>query len=227
MEKKLISAEGINAEIYLSDNMTSPLVVLVSHGDEWEEVFDKLKKMDVSDFTLASVRVNDWNNDLSPWPAEPVAKWDTGYAGGADRFLGILEERLIPDITASSGITPIYTAVAGYSLGGLFSLYSLCRTDIFKRVASVSGSLWYPGFSDYMKKHGMVRKPERIIMSLGDREKKTKNMYLKTVEEKTLEVKNFYEDCGIDVSFRFNPGNHFTDPAGRTADAVAEMIRED
>ena len=38
-----------------------------------------------------------------------------------------------------------FIGIAGYSLAGLFALYALYKTDAFTRVASMSGSLWFPG----------------------------------------------------------------------------------
>lgn len=39
----------------------------------------------------------------------------------------------------------VFIGIAGYSLAGLFALYALYKTDVFTRVASMSGSLWFPG----------------------------------------------------------------------------------
>ena len=42
-----------------------------------------------------------------------------------------------------------YHAIAGDSMAGLFAVYALYRTQVFSRVASASGSLWYPGLLEY------------------------------------------------------------------------------
>ena len=46
---------------------------------------------------------------------------------------------------------------------------ALCETDFFGCAASVSGSLWYPGFAPYLQ--GRLPRPaQAVYLSLGDRE---------------------------------------------------------
>ena len=78
-----------------------------------------------------------------------------------------------------------YVGIAGYSLAGLFALYAMYRCDCFARVASMSGSLWFPKFREYVLRHELMRQPEMLYMSLGDAEAKTKHAVLKTVQENT------------------------------------------
>ena len=70
--------------IYPASNTGSPLVILNSFGDEGEAVYEELRKMKTSDFTLASIKITDWNSDLSPWAIPPVYKNDEPFTGGAD-----------------------------------------------------------------------------------------------------------------------------------------------
>ena len=77
----------------------------------------------------------------------------------------------------------MFTGIAGYSLGGLFALYAAYHCDEFRRVASMSGSLWFPDFREYVLSHDFANRPDRIYLSLGDKEAKTRNPVLKTVQE--------------------------------------------
>ncbi len=65
---------------------------------------------------------------------------------------------------------PAWRGIAGYSLAGLFALYAICQTDVFSRVGCMSGSLWFPGFKEYVFSHEPKRWADCIYFSLGDRE---------------------------------------------------------
>ena len=49
---------------------------------------------------------------------------------------------------------------------------------------SVSGSLWFPGFREYVL-FPPVHQPDCVYFSLGDKERKTRNSVLQTVQENT------------------------------------------
>ena len=125
-------------------------------------------------------------------------------------------ERELPEIS--------WRGIAGYSLGGLFAIYSLYITDSFSRAASMSGSLWFPGFREYVLTHEMKITPRCLYFSLGNRENKTRNPYMKTVRDNTEEIEAFYKGKGIDTVFELNPGNHFRDGIKRTAAGIAWIL---
>ena len=89
----------------------------------------------------ASISNLDWNKDLSPWESPSLYKKEESFSGGADAYLLLLTEKIIPAICDLLGTKPSYVALAGYSLAGLFSMYSAYNAEIFARIASVSGSL--------------------------------------------------------------------------------------
>ena len=86
-----------------------------------------------------------WERDLTPWPAERVFRRGGDFTGGAGEYLKVLAEN-IRKTERELGIVPSVRALAGYSLGGLFSLYASYLTDEYPAVCSVSGSMWYEGF---------------------------------------------------------------------------------
>ena len=61
-------------------------------------------------------------------------------------------------------------------------------------------------------------------MSLGDREAKTKNKVMATVEDNTKAIAEHYKSLGTDVLFEMNQGGHFTYPAMRTAKGIAFLL---
>ena len=119
---------------------------------------------------------------------------------------------------------PAWRGIAGYSLAGLFALYAICQTDVFSRVGCMSGSLWFPGFKEYVFSHEPKHRPDCIYFSLGDKESKTKNPILRTVQENTKEICAYYRRKGIDTVFQLNPGNHFVQSVERAAAGIAWML---
>ena len=208
-------------QIFPSESRTAPLIVLNAAGNEWEAVHESIGN-DASLAVIANLR---WNDDLSPWAAGAVFRGGSPFGGMADEYIELLSGTIVPYIVESSGMQPAYTAIAGYSLAGLFALYAAYRTDIFSRIASVSGSLWYPGFSSYAESHAMVADPERIYFSIGDREAKTSNPYMRIVEEETHKLSDMYRERGIRTVFEKNPGNHFHDASGRIVKGIRWLIR--
>lgn len=107
----------------------------------------------------------------------------------------------------------------------LFAIYSMYNCDDFDRVASISGSLWFPGFLEYVFDNRMKVTPDRIYMSLGDKEKKTGNPQLSKVQINTEAMVKHFKDAGISVTWELNPGNHFTDSSGRCAAGINALVR--
>lgn len=119
------------------------------------------------------------------------------------------------------GLKPCAIYIAGYSMAGLFALYSLYKTDRFAGAASCSGSLWFPGFSEYVHEHEFASATSKIYLSLGDREAKTKNPVMAMVEDNTRNIAELYSSQGCNMLFEMNQGGHFNDPELRTAKGIA------
>ena len=206
-------------DIFACEQDDCPVVYLNTFQEEGETVFRALREACCPPLSLVAISGLDWNHDMTPWEIPPIFKGDTPCSGGADGYLKILTEQIVPFAEQEIGSVS-WRGIAGYSLAGLFALYSLYRTDIFARAASVSGSLWYPQFSDYALSHQMKRVPDRLYLSLGDKESKTRNPYLKTVQKNTEELAEFYRRQNIKTTFRLNTGNHYANAAERTAAGI-------
>lgn len=164
-----------------------------------------------SGWTVVSVEEIDWNRELSPWPAKAVFRGQADFGGGAEAFLKELARDIIPAVEAD--LQPKMRAVCGYSLAGLFSVYAAMETDLFGAAASVSGSMWYPGFADFVCQREKSLKA--AYFSVGDREKLGRNRAFHTIEEDTKRIAAALEARGAKTVFELNPGGHFVDPAGR------------
>ncbi len=161
-----------------------------------------------ADFKMTVFRVSDWNRDLSPWKAPAVF--------GEDDFGGEAEKTLLEILRYCEDRTKTYY-IGGYSLAGLFALWAACRTDIFEGVAAASPSVWFPGFTEYMKDNGI--KSSHVYLSLGDREEKTRNQVMAAVGDRIRETYAFLKERGTDCILEWNEGNHFRDADIRTAKA--------
>ena len=164
------------------------------------------------DFCLFTAKVNDWNNDLSPWKAPPVFG-DTPFGEGASATLSSLLNEMPKD-------AELY--IGGYSLSGLFALWAACNCSVFKGVAAVSPSVWFPGFIDYAKEH--TPQTGSIYLSLGDKEEKTRNPVMATVGISIRLLHDILTEKEIPCILEWNEGNHFRQPDIRMARGFAWLL---
>ena len=83
-------------------------------------------------FCLKAVKVDNWNKDLSPWPAPAVFGRDD-FGAGAEETLAYLLTEAVPHKINS----PQKVYIGGYSLAGLFALWAGYQTDVFSGIAHV------------------------------------------------------------------------------------------
>lgn len=224
--KKVINSAGRTVTIFCDEGAKAqlPVVFLNAVQNEGGAVYERCKELGAKDFVLVSVGIEKWNEDMSPWKAEPVMKGGEAFAGGADRYLKEMILDILPEVEKELPAKPLYYALAGYSLGGLFALYSVYHTDIFAKIASASGSLWFPGFVEYAAEHKIKANVKSVYISLGKLESKTRNPILSKVDINTKQLVERYRAEGIDVVYEENNGNHFCQPELRMAKGIAQMI---
>lgn len=158
----------------------------------------------------------DWNADLSPWKAKAVFRGSPDFAGEADTLIRELMQH--PTVTDQRWK---YRIIAGYSLAGLFGLYACTKTDLFDGCVCCSGSLWYPGFVQYLKESCVYARV--VYLSLGAKEKYSRNPVLSSVEQCMSEAAQYLKKDHICL-FEMNSGGHFTDPDGRLQNGITWMI---
>ena len=218
-----LEIENRKVEVFRAKEPHSPVVYLNTVKGEGKEVYSEVRRISIRPFSLVAISNLSWNSDMVPWSYPALQDDAEPFYGGADAYLKILTEKIIPtaeDRIGQSG----KRIIAGYSLAGLFAIYSLYKSDQFSRSASASGSLWFPMFKDFVFSHNTMIKLEKLYLSLGDKEKHTSNPYLKTVEENTIAIEEFYQSKGIETKFVLNPGNHYKNTIGRMADAIAWLL---
>ena len=128
-------------------------------------------------------------------------------------------------ICASLPQPPTKIILAGYSLAGLFAVYAAFRTDVFSEIASASGSLWYPGLLEFIRAHPISENMKAAYLSLGNKESRTHNPVLSTVEKNTRETETCLHLQGIDTFFESNPGNHYKDAVPRMAKGIQWLLK--
>ena len=170
-------------------------------------------------FCLKAVKVDSWNKDLSPWPA-PAVFGREDFGAGAEETLAYLLTEVVPHKINS----PKKVYIGGYSLAGLFALWAGYQTDVFSGIAAASPSIWFPGFTEYMKENELHA--HAVHLSLGDREERTRNPVMARVGDAIREAYAHLQETGVDCVLEWNKGNHFKEPDLRTARAFAWVMED-
>ena len=209
--------------IYINGNSNKlPVIIINSYTEDGLNIIYECNKIKCKEFILVSISNLDWNNELTPWKNDI-------FLGNADNYIKELDSIIIPKIEEiiidKFNKEILYYSLIGYSLAGLFSIYSLFKTNRFKRIASISGSLWYPNIKECIINNSISNNVDRIYLSLGDKEALTKNLLMSKVEENT---KNIYEYFNKKVNsiYELNSGNHFKDENKRIAKAIKKILED-
>ena len=213
-------------EVFPAKDPDRPVIYLNTFGGEGKKVLKELQKNGAPDFTLVAIKDLEWDHDMAPWEIPPIMKGDTPCTGGADDFRKYLLEEVMPEAEKQHPGKVLWRGLAGYSLAGLFAMYTMYHTDVFDRYASMSGSLWFPDFKEYVFDHEPVRKPEHLYLSLGDKEAKTRNKFLCTVQENTEAIAQHMSESGIHTTFVLNPGNHYLHALERSAAGLQWLLEQ-
>ena len=165
-----------------------------------------------------------WNDDLTPWPAVGVFKKAKPFGGKAELFLNKMTHEIIPEIEKDMGIANAERTLLGVSLSGLFAVWSAFNTDAFTNIISISGSLWYDGFVEWMKEQTPSPQLKKICLLLGEKEKNAKEKRMATVEERTLVVADILKaKCQAAVVFELVEGTHFSPILPRMERAIMTL----
>ena len=202
----------MEAELKYIQQPTNKICYMILPEGVKEDLSEGLEML--SDKHCASIVViNDvnWNDDLTPWPAEGVFKKAKPFGGQAASFLDKLTGEIIPETEKHLSIEKPERTILGVSLSGLFAVWSAFNTDAFTNIISISGSLWYDGFVDWMKHNTPSPEIRKVCMLLGEKEKFAKEKRMATVEECTHTAANILkEKSRADVFSELVEGTHFS-----------------
>jgi predicted alpha/beta superfamily hydrolase len=207
----------------------SPGFLLLQPVDEQElttldREVEQIQERTSQPFVHCAVQVQDWNGELSPWTA-PAVFGKAGFSGGGAETLTLLEERILPELVQRCDLPEdISVVLGGYSLAGLFALWSAACSERFTAVAAVSPSVWFPRWMDYAAQH--PPRTDCVYLSLGDREEKTRNKTMARVGECIRQQHALLKEQNIPCTLEWNQGNHFVEADLRTARGFAWCLEQ-
>lgn len=174
---------------------------------------------------LVAFQTENWNDELSPWAMAAVFGKE-GFGGGAKETLIFVEKKLLPQVREKYGLDEnVRILLGGYSLAGLFSLWSGYQTKTFDAIAAVSPSVWFDSWVQYAEEHRPMT--DIIYLSLGDREEKAKNQIMKQVGDAIRTQAEILKEQNIMSTLEWNAGGHFQDSGKRTAKGFLWCIEAD
>lgn len=217
------SIQGKKCFIYKSGETDALLIQAIDDHDS--ELLDKevetIESFTNKPFMLAAFLIEDWNRELSPWEA-PAVFGRENFGSGASETLSFITDVLLPELCETDEKKRCY--LGGYSLSGLFALWSAYQTELFSGIAAVSPSVWFPGWDRYTESNNILS--SEVYLSLGDKEEKTRNKTMSAVGRNIVRQHELL--CNMDTVKRcvleWNPGNHFTDSELRTAKGFAWLL---
>lgn len=201
--------------------------LLIQPVDEHDiEVLDnevvEIQKNTDKQFSLIAFKIEDWNNELSPWEASP-AFGNKSFGSGAKDTLEFIESKLIPEVKERYDFTDdVQVILGGYSLAGLFSLWSAYKSKTFSGIAAASPSVWFNGWEEFMNNNTPLS--NTIYLSLGDTEEKTKNKVMSAVGDNIRKQEELLKNDNINTLLEWNKGGHFSDSDLRVVKAFAWCI---
>ena len=219
--KEYFQVCGISCALYGSENPEYLLIQPVDERDlgNMDDQVKLIESMVQETFALVAFAVEDWNRELSPWKA-PAVFGNEDFGDGAEETLSFIENNLLPFISERYGSLPVI--LGGYSLAGLFALWTSFNSSSFCAVSGVSASVWFPGWLDYVSANECHA--SHVYLSLGDREEITRNRVMATVGTCMRSMDEILSGKGTDHVLQWNEGNHFRDVDLRCAKAFAWCI---
>ena len=224
MNHKTCTIDG--RECFIADSIKAQYILIQTLGNHERGIFDSTAALISAacgaPFVLAAFQIFDWDLDLTPWHDDAINRSpEVGSKTG--ETLRYVTESLLPALEAEYGKLPVI--LGGYSLGGLFALWSSMQTDRFAAVAAASPSLWIRDWMDFAKQHPV--KTGKVYLSLGDQEEHVKNRFIARVGDS---VRGEYEllqaQLGSDnCTLVWNAGGHFQDGDKRLAAAFSWCIK--
>ena len=219
MKKDEMMICGKKCILYLNEDTEYILIQPVDENDI--SVLDNevkyIEENTDRNFSLVAFKIEDWNSELTPWEM-PLLRGKGNFGDGATRTLEFIKNELIPALSEYTNTEnkEIKYILGGYSLAGLFSLWSGYQTDIFEGIAAVSPSVWYKKWIEYVETEKTLS--EKIYLSLGDTEEKTKHQILSKIGDNIRKQHEILENSGnVKTVLEWNEGNHFKNPDIRTA----------
>lgn len=216
IDKKII-------RLYKAEGENLPVVYSNDYTESGTAVLDECRKLGCREFNYVTLSGINWGADMSPWSAASAVNKSDRFTGEASEHLEWMLREVVPAADDAFG-TAGRAYISGYSMAGLFSLWSLYQTDIFGGCICASGSLWFDGFLEFAKKEPIKSAADCIYLSLGDRESRIANPVLQKTQSIFEKLNSCYRSQGINSVFELNRGNHFMHPEMRVAKGIKWVL---
>jgi predicted alpha/beta superfamily hydrolase len=179
-------ATSISRYLQIGDNIPELIVVGIGYGSLTKKVVEKRSR------------------DFKP-----------EESGGAENFLKFLDEELIPYIDSNYRTIPGDRTINGYSLGGLFSLYTLfTRPESFNRYVIGSPNMSWDDYSIFNYEENSPKKISdkqlNIFISIGSEE--SEERYFNPVDSLVTRIQNRNYPGVIFETNVFNGSTHLEGP---------------
>lgn len=219
MIKNEISIDGRLCILYQDEAATHLLIQPIDEHDLelLDQEIEAIKKLSDKPFSLVAFMIKDWNQELTPWAA-PAVFGKVPFGNGAEKTLEFITSRLLPEVQENIP----HLILGGYSLAGLFALWSGYQTDKFDGIVAASPSVWFPKWIEYATDNKPLAKS--ICLSLGDKEEKAKNPVMAQVGNAIRRQNELLTGQMDNTILEWNPGNHFVDSEKRTAKGFAWVM---
>ena len=113
---RICSIDGKTVSIFPDNKFGSPVIYLNTVSNEGRQVYEAAQAAGCPSFNLVAISNLDWNRDMAPWDSPAVFKGGEAFTGGADGYLRLLVEEIMPEAEKELPGPPTWRGIAGYSL---------------------------------------------------------------------------------------------------------------
>ena len=222
MKPETINISGKECYVFFHPEASCLLIQPVDEH-ELEHLQKEVEMMEAltdKPFSFVAFRIEDWNEELTPWAAPP-AFGRVPFGDGARQTLTFVTDSLLPAVQGR-GLDVSRCLLGGYSLAGLFALWAGYQCDRFRGIVAVSPSVWYPGWIEYVATRKAFAKA--VYLSLGDKEERARNAVMAQVGKAIRRQHELLSAQTVDTILEWNPGNHFVDSEKRMAKGFAWTV---
>ena len=139
--RRTFAIGGKTVFVFRSNRPGSPVIYLNTYSDERQKIYEAVQATGCPPFTLVTVSNLAWNHDMAPWDSPAAFKKGEPFIGGADNYLQLLVEEIIPRAEKELAEPPVRSypgqkkswlslRCGGGLLGTLWRGYSLCTPSI-------------------------------------------------------------------------------------------------
>lgn len=220
LKKEELLTDGLRATLYIPEGEGPFSALYIEDGEELAPLVQQAITPGLA-FLIVALTPADRDGAYTPWAASSPFGSTPPFAGESTAYLADLLK--IKKEVEARFATKGPAGHLGLSLSGLFVLWCLQKSDAFPLAASISGSVWYPGFTDFVKNTSPAAEKADVFLSVGLGESRGRNQMLRQVGERTEELYACYAARygQAHAALSFSEGGHTAHLEERVAAATA------